>query len=103
MDQFLMTTDDAVAYLKSCCKNSIGLIPKSFGSYYCGITNNVDRREGEHKANYLGYVKAKNADAAKRLEARMNEEGFDTGDQLGNGREDSVYVYVYKKNKDTEE
>lgn len=100
-----MATDDAVAYLKSCCKNSIGLIPKSFGSYYCGITNNVDRREGEHKANYLGYVKAKDVDAAKRLEARMHEEGFDTGGQLGigNGREDSVYVYVYKKSKDTEE
>ena len=103
MDLFYMTTEDAVEYLKSCCKNSNGLIPRTFGSFYCGITNNVGRREGEHKADYLGYVKAKNADAAKRLEARMHEQGFDTGDQLGNGQEDSVYVYVYKKGKNTVE
>lgn len=103
MDSFLMTTEDAVAYLKSCCKDSKGLIPRTFHSYYCGITNNVERREGEHKADYLGYVKAKDAEAAKRLEARMHDEGFDTGAQLGNGQDDSVFVYVYKKNKNTEE
>lgn len=27
----------------------------------------------------------------------MHAEGFDTGKQLGNGQEDSIYVYVYKK------
>ena len=103
MDQFLMTTEDAVNYLKSCCKDSNGMIPKTFGRFYCGITNNVERREGEHSADYLGYVKAKTADAAKRLEARMHDEGFDTGEQLGHGQADSLYVYIYKKNVNTKE
>ncbi len=103
MDLFLMYTEDAVNYLKSCCKDENGVIPSTFGRFYCGITNNVDRREGEHDADYLGYVKAKTFAAAKRLEARMHEEGFDTGKQLGHGQEDSLYVYVYKKNADTKE
>ena len=67
MDQFLMTTEDAVNYLKSCCKDNNGMIPKTFGGFYCGITNNVERREGEHSADYLGYVKAKSVEVAKRL------------------------------------
>lgn len=31
----------------------------------------------------------------------MHAEGFDMGDKLGNGSEDSVYVYVYKKGRNT--
>ena len=98
-----MTFDEAVIYLKNCCKDSNGVVPKTFGRFYCGITNNVDRREGEHSADYLGHVKCKSFEVAKQLEVRMHEEGFDTGKQLGNGQEDSVYVYVYKKDKDTKE
>ena len=98
-----MYIEDAVNYLKSCCKDKNGIIPTSFGRFYCGITNDVDRREGEHEANYLGVVKAKSFDLAKKLEARMHEEGFDTGEQLGHGQEDSVYVYIYKKNVGTKE
>lgn len=98
-----MTFDEAVIYLKNCCKDSNGIVPNNFGGYYCGITNNVDRREGEHSANYLGYVSCKSFEVAKQLEARMHDEGFDTGDQLGHGQEDSIYVYVYKKNVNTKE
>ena len=98
-----MTFEEAVKYLKSCCKDSNGIVPKTFGRFYCGITNNVDRREGEHSANYLGYVNCKTFEVAKKLEARMHEEGFDTGEQLGHGQEDSIYVYVYKKNVNTKE
>jgi len=98
-----MTIEDAVAKLKSYCKSADGKMPKSFGGFYCGITNNVTRRESEHGADYLGWVKAKNINLAKQLECRMHEEGFDTGDQLGNGQPDSLYVYVYKKDKDTVE
>ena len=43
------------------------MIPKTFGRFYCGITNNVERREDEHSADYLGYVKAKTVEAAKRF------------------------------------
>lgn len=98
-----MTFDEAVRYLKSCCKDSNGIVAKTFGRFYCGITNNVDRREGEHSADYLGHVKCKSFEVAKQLEARMHDEGFDTGEQLGHGQEDSIYVYVYKKNVNTKE
>ena len=101
MEQFLMTTDDAVFYLKSCCVNSKGLIPHSFGGYYCGVTNDIKRREGEHNASFLGYVTAKTVNGALQLEARMHKEGFDTGGQLGNAGDDSKFVYVYKKGPDT--
>ena len=98
-----MSFEEAVEYLKGCCKDSNGIAPISFGGFYCGITNNVDRREGEHNTDYLGYVNCKTFEVAKRLEARMHDEGFDTGDQLGHGQEDSRYVYVYKKNVNTKE
>lgn len=39
----------------------------------------------------------KDFETAKKLEAKMKDEGFDTGKQLGNGQEDSKFVYVYKK------
>lgn len=97
MNPLQMTITDAVNYLKNRCKDANGLLPKNFGGFYCGITNDIDRREGEHNATYLGHVKAQSFDAAKRLEAQMHAEGFDTGKQLGNGQEDSIYVYVYKK------
>lgn len=98
-----MTIEDAVVTLKNCCKSADGKMPKNFGGFYCGITNNVKRRECEHEADYLGWVKAKTFELAKQLECRMHEEGFDTGEQLGNGQPDSLYVYVYKKDKDTVE
>lgn len=101
MDQFLYTMEDAVAYLKSCCKNSIGLIPRTFGSFYCGITNDLETRASQHNAQLLGWVNAKTFEQAKKLEARMHDEGFDTGEQLGHGIEDSIYVYVYKKSNAT--
>lgn len=101
MEQFLMTTDDAVFYLKSCCANNKGLIPRSFSDYYCGVTNDIQRREGEHNASFLGYVTAKTVNGALQLEARMHAEGFDTGKQLGNASNDSKFVYVYKKGLNT--
>lgn len=54
MEQFMMTIFDAVNYLKSCCKDNRGLIPNTFGSFYCGVTNDIKRREAEHKATFLG-------------------------------------------------
>ena len=95
MDQFLMTIEDAVFYLKSLC-TSMGAYPTNYSGYYCGVTNDLERRAGEHNAEFLGYVTAKTAKGATDLEARMHQEGFNTGKQLGNASDDSVYVYVYK-------
>lgn len=72
-------------------------------NFYCGITNDIERREGEHNANYLYYVECSTADMAKQLEAALNNEGYDTGDKLGNGTDDSVYVYIYRKTRATVE
>lgn len=68
--------------------------------FYCGITNNIKRREEEHNVlKFLGITKCDSFDTAKVVEARMKAEGYDTGDQIGNGTEDSVFVYLYKKEK----
>lgn len=65
--------------------------------FYCGITNDIERREQEHNAEILFYVEAISFEDAKKLEQALHDEGFDTGEQIGNGQEDSVYVYIYKK------
>lgn len=33
----------------------------------------------------------------KKVEKLLHEKGYCTGKQLGNGNEDSVYVYMYRK------
>jgi len=48
-------------------------------------------------------VECQSFEVAKQLEARMHDEGFDTGNQLGHGQEGSIYVYVYKKSVNTKE
>lgn len=65
--------------------------------FYCGITNDIERRAQEHNAEILYYVKAKSLEEAKELEQALHDEGYDTGVQLGNGQDDSVYVYMYEK------
>lgn len=91
-----ISLEDSVSYLKSKCKEN-GKLHYDFNNYYCGITNDVARRESEHKTSFLGSIECKDFETAKKLEAKMKDEGFDTGKQLGNGQEDSKFVYVYKK------
>ena len=92
-----MTLAECVQYLKDCCKSPTGLVPRSYSGYYCGITNDLVRRDVEHNAKRLGAINCHSFEVAKQLEELMHNEGFDTGKQLGNGKENSVYVYVYKK------
>lgn len=65
--------------------------------YYCGITKDIQQREKDHNTQFLYYVEMSNGDEAKRLEAALHDEGYDTGKQLGNGDNDSIYVYIYRK------
>lgn len=65
--------------------------------FYCGITNDIERRSQEHNAEMLYHLKVKSFEIAKELEQALHDEGYDTGFQVGNGQEDSVYVYMYKK------
>lgn len=65
---------------------------------YCGITNDLERRRKEHNvAQYIHTVKMDSFELAQEVEAIMHDAGFDTGKQLGNGQEDTVYVYLYRK------
>lgn len=75
---------------------SMGRLPRS--RFYCGITNDLKRRTGEHNATPLAWVKSNTAKAAIDLEDKLGEMGFDIGRNPGNGAtDDSVYVYIYKK------
>lgn len=91
-----ISSEDSISFLKNKCKEK-GKLPTSFNGYYCGITNDIERRAKEHNTNVFGAIECANADVAKNLEAMMHDEGFDTGKQLGNGQDDSKFVYVYKK------
>ena len=72
--------------------------------FYVGITCDPDRREGEHKADFLAVVDCPTMEAAQDLEARADEYGFDAGDVQGNvHKSSSKKVYIYKKTPDTEE
>lgn len=74
----------------------MGRLPRS--RFYCGITNDLERRMSEHNATSLAWVKSNTAQAAIDLEDKLGEMGFDIGRKSGNGAtDDSVYVYIYKK------
>ena len=68
-------------------------------NYYCGITNDIARRESEHNAKFLGYIKVENVHIARSIEIAMKHHyGYDTGRRAGNGgTSDSVFVYIYRK------
>lgn len=71
-------------------------------SFYCGITNNLERRNTEHNIDkVLYYVTSDTFDTAKELESLLQEEGYDTGDTLGNGTDDTIIVYMYRKGSNT--
>lgn len=82
--------------------NSIFELNKTFGDdkscFYCGITSNLEERRIQHKVNqFLGTTRCDTFDTAKKLERAMHDEGYDTGKQLGNGTDESIYCYLYKK------
>lgn len=67
-------------------------------SFYCGITHDLDERQKGHKnPNYVTTVKCDSFKTAKELEQMLHDNGFDTGEQVGNGTEKSVFVYMYRK------
>lgn len=71
---------------------------ESKGAFYCGITNDTEeRRKTHHVDRFLGVTRCDTFETAKKLESMMHSEGYDTGKQLGNGTNDSVYCYLYKK------
>lgn len=98
-----MTTQETIAYFISQYNRlkSIFDIP-SF--YYCGVTDDLDRRASEHNVSqFIATVKCDRFETACAIEEGLHNAGFDTGKQLGNGTENSIYVYMYRKNQSTKE
>lgn len=71
-------------------------------NFYCGITNDLDRRNSEHEVGAVLYsVTADTFETAKQLELMLHNEGYDTGTQAGHGVENSKIVYMYRKGPNT--
>lgn len=80
---------------------------KTKHDYYCGITNNLDKRMEEHRCNDFEIVddrvfawNCENVDVAAEVEKRLDKLGFDIGNTktLGNGGvENSTIVYLLAK------
>lgn len=74
--------------------------------FYCGITCHPLQRMKEHKVpegtpNF--WINTDSFETASAVEKIMNNNNFDCGEQLGNGTDDSTFVYIYRKTKETEE
>lgn len=93
-----MTLQEAVKKFQEIAAKDAAPNPVKYSNYYCGITNDLDRRKGEHKApRYLYTCTCPSFEIARKLEQMLHNAGFDTGEQVGNGNEDSVNVYMYRK------
>ncbi len=89
-----MTSEEAlVAHIKK--DNS------KFSDWYCGITNDVDKRIQAHRKEYnlklATYVECNSKASAVALEKRMHAKGCDGDGGVGNPVADSNCVYVFKK------
>ena len=70
--------------------------------YYVGITCDPNRREGEHKAEFLAIIACPDKDKANDLEMTLDGKGYDAGDAVGNVHKvQSKKVYIYKKTSQT--
>ena len=70
--------------------------------YYVGITCDLDRREGEHSAEFLAVIACPDKDKANDLEMTLDGKGYDAGDAVGNVHKvQSKKVYIYKKTSQT--
>lgn len=94
-----MTINETVAWFNSIYDlNKMPADTKE--DFYCGITNDIKiRREQHNVGRFLGVTKCDSFETAKKLESLMHDEGYDTGGKLGNGKEDSIFCYLYKKIK----
>ena len=83
-------------------KNTINGETFDRSDYYCGITNDVERRAKEHNAEFINYVESDSKETAIAAEILLGKNGYDIGKKAGNGaRENSVFVYIYKKTSET--
>lgn len=66
-------------------------------NYYCGITNNLEERRIWHNVEeYIKTIECDSFETASEMERMLQDEGFYVGDSVGHGRNDTVFVYMYK-------
>lgn len=85
-----MSLDEVINDIKKVCQ-------KPYSKYYCGVTNNTQRREKEHCVKgFINYYDCKDRDAVMNLLASLEKEGFKCINSRQNGQDDSLTVYIYE-------
>lgn len=90
-----MTIAEAVKLFIEKSVNSIG---GKRSDYFCGMTNNPERRRKEHGAlRLIDSLDCEDKDTARDFMRALSKEGFDVDKDIMSGQDDSKVVYVYKK------
>ena len=91
-----MTKQEIIEEIRKACDKYKHL---SYSEFFCGMTNNVSRRKKEHGVDEIEYdVCLKKKEYANDLLTELSKLGFDTTYQIGNGQDDSLWLYAYQKN-----
>ena len=64
-----------------------------------GCNHNGEIIRGQKIGEFICHTKCDTFDTAQELEKQLHAQGYDTGDKVGNGQENSIYVYMYRKIK----
>ena len=100
-----VTADQVADYLENEAREDSKRKGKTFNAndYYCGITNDCERRENDHSSENIAEVRTLSRAEAGEVEKVMDSRGFDVGERPDNGgRKDSCWVYVYAKDSQTD-
>ena len=96
-----MTIEEIVKFFISKTVNTHG---GKASNYYCGMTNNRERRRMEHGVSeLLCSTECSDKECARNLMRQLAEAGFDVDKDIMSGQDDSIHVYVYKKSRQTKE
>ena len=96
-----MTANSIKSQITKHIKSSMGSENPRLNGWYVGITNNANRRKGEHSKSKLGlkYWKtftAKTMNDANIVEAYFSQKGTMNLSSKGGAIKTSKYVYVFK-------
>lgn len=90
-----MSLDEVIKDIKQICQ-------RPYSKYYCGVTNNTQRRKMEHHINdFIVTYECKDRNAVMNLLTSLKSDGFQCIDNRQNGQDDSLTVYLYEITKDS--
>ena len=91
-----MTIEEGV---KRFIANTTGNANGNLSQYYCGMTNNPERRRKEHGAlKLIDHLPCDKKETARDFLSQLSDIGFEVDPDIMSGQDDSNIVYVYKKN-----